>query len=63
MMRGFKLVHVETKADDKSYTLIYRWEAKTAAAAGRVGEKSDGTATKPVNKNIKDKKTTIDDPN
>lgn len=59
MMRGFKIVHVEVKAEDKSYTLIYRWEAKTAAAAGKVGEK----ATKSADKGIKDKKITIDDPN
>ena len=58
MMRGFKVVHVEVKAEDKSYTLIYRWEAKTVAAAGKVGEKG----TKPADKGIKDKKITIDDP-
>ncbi len=66
MMRGFKIVRVEVKAEDKSYTLIYRWEAKTAAAAARVGEKSGGPASesgkKPADKTIKDKKITIDDP-
>ena len=58
MMRGFKVVHVEVRAADKSYTLVYRWDARSVAATGKLGVNN----RKPANNELKDKKITIDDP-
>lgn len=58
MMRGFKLVHVETSTEDKTLSLVYKWDAKLSSGI----EKGDEKGKKTNDGGIKDKKITIDDP-
>ena len=51
LVRGLKLVGAEQKGKEKKYVVMYRWEAKTADAIGRIGEKpTPKVEDKPVAK-------------
>lgn len=62
LVRGFKLVHVEVKGDDKTYSIVYRWDAKVADAVKDLTTPpaKDPPVEKPIDKKIGDKKITID---
>jgi hypothetical protein len=53
LVRGMQLLHTETSGKDKTYTLVYGWERKTAQATKKVREDS-----KAPDKKIEDKKAT-----
>ena len=59
LVSGMKVVAVHQMAKEKKLVIVYRWDAATAAAVGKIGDpKSD--AKKPLGK-IPDKKVIIDD--
>ena len=76
MVRGLKVVGMEQKANEKTYTTVYRWDAELNSAIGKIdnklnkpvdpserdGTKPDERKAKPApNKTIPNKKIIVDD--
>lgn len=57
IVRGFKVVGVEQKAKDKSYTVVYRWDGRLVAAIGKIDQKlnkpNEAPKSDPKNDNQK----------
>ena len=61
LVRGMQLLHMETSSKDKTYTLVYGWDRKTAEATKQVredlnDESKDGTRPKDGVKPPKERK-------
>ena len=65
VVRGLQSLHVEVNADDKTYTVVLGWEAKTADAAKELGspgkDGADPKKKKPADKKLDGKKATSPD--
>jgi hypothetical protein len=47
LVRGLQLLHVEQSPRDKTYTVVYGWEAKTAEGTRRVKEINESDKKEP----------------
>lgn len=39
MVRGLKVVAMEQKSEGKTYTVVYRWDARLIGAIGKIDDK------------------------
>jgi len=60
MVRGLKVVGVEQKAKEKTYTVVYRWDARLIGAVGKVDDKLNKPPVPEVKVDLPKAKT---DPN
>lgn len=61
LVRGLQVLHTEVSGDDKTFTIVMGWDAKTAAKVKTIAEADEGNSDEPVKKPKSKKPDQIED--